>query len=217
LARVKNAYRRVPGVELTASTSVESQGRRFLLALHDGTVSAEEFIGPGRHGVLFVARAGGPTFIRAPGTNCWRALPHSTKQWILKYLETPAGSLGRLQESDPRTLLNVGYWFPDEGKTLTLNNKAGARELEIETHDAFWFLAGTANPSRVAPKSFLTITPNPRSHRITSIQVRAPEPQSGRPSASGHSPRARRFRVQTQAARAVRSWVIPEHWPEPGC
>jgi hypothetical protein len=176
LAPVKNAYRGVAGVELTASPPVGSRTPRFLLALHDGTVNAEEFIGPGQHGLLLVARQSGPTFTRAPGTDCWRPLPHSTKRSILKALNTPAGSLGRLEKSDPRTLLNVGYWFPDEGKTLTLANTTGARKLEIETHDAFWFLAGTANPSHLAPKSFLTITPNPLSHRITSIQVRAPEP-----------------------------------------
>lgn len=113
--------------------------------------------------------------MRAAGTACWHPLRHSTKRWILKLLKTPAGSLGRLERSDPRTLLNVGYWFPDEGKALTVSNRAGARELEIETHDAFWFLAGTTNPSHLAPKSFLTIAPNPRSHRIAAIQVRAPE------------------------------------------
>ena len=76
---------------------------------------------------------------------------------------------------DPRTLLNVGAWFPDDGKTLISRNKTGAEQLEIETPGGFWFLAGTAVPSHLAPKSFLTITPNPRSHRISSIQVRAPE------------------------------------------
>ena len=66
-----------------------SQSRRFLLALHDGTVSAEEFIGPGRHGLLLVAREDGPTFMRAAGAACWRPLHHSTKRWILKLLKTP--------------------------------------------------------------------------------------------------------------------------------
>lgn len=117
----------------------------------------------------------GPTFLRPEGAACWTALHHSTKQSLLKHLDTPAGSLGRLEKADPRTLLNVGYWFPDEGKALTLLSSRGAHELEIETHDAFWYLAGTANPPHLAPKSFLFITPDPRSHRITSIQVRAPE------------------------------------------
>jgi hypothetical protein len=143
--------------------------------MQNGTVSAEEFIGPGRHGLTLVARENSPTFMRSAGATCWRPLHHSTKRWILKRLKTRTGSLGRLEKSDPRTLLNVGYWFPDEGKALTLGRKAGARELLIETHDAFWFLAGTAKLPHPVPKSFLTITPNARSHRITSIQIRAPE------------------------------------------
>jgi hypothetical protein len=119
--------------------------------------------------------------MRAAGTACWRPLRDSTKRSILKSLRTPAGSLRRLDESDPRTLLYVGYWFPDEGKAFPLRTNAGGQALEIETHDAFWFLAGTANPSHLAPKSFLTITPNPRSHRIAAIEVRArglPRPTS---------------------------------------
>jgi hypothetical protein len=178
LARVKRAYDRVPGVELGArarSDSAGAQRRRFLLALQDGSVSAEEFIDPGRHGFQLVARTSGPTFMRTAGTGCWRPLHHSTKRWILKLLDTSAGSLGRLQQSDPRTLLNVGYWFPDEGKAFPLRTKTGAEALEIETHDAFWSLAGMAHPSYLAPKSFITIQPNPNSHRITSIEVRAPE------------------------------------------
>jgi hypothetical protein len=162
LAPVKRAYSHVPGVELTARTrsiSDGSQPRRFLLAMQNGTVSAEEFIGPGRHGLTLVARENSPTFMRSAGATCWRPLHHSTKRWILKRLKTRTGSLGRLEKSDPRTLLNVGYWFPDEGKALTLGHKAGARELLIETHDAFWFLAGTAKLPHPVPKSFLTITP----------------------------------------------------------
>jgi hypothetical protein len=178
LGQVERAYRGVPGVVLTASagsTSAAPETRRFLLALHDGIVSAEEFMSSGPRGALLVAREGTPTYMRAAGTACWRSLPDSTKRTILKSLNTPAGSLRRLERSNPMTLLNVGYWFPDEGKTLTLPTKTTPAELEIETHDAFWFLAGSANPARLAPKSFLTITPNPRTHRIEEIQVRAPE------------------------------------------
>ncbi len=175
---VKRAYSDVPGVELSASAPAPpagSQARRFLLAMRDGTIDAEEFIDPGQHGFQLVAGRTGPTFMRASGASCWTALKHSTKRWALGRVDTPAGSLGRLERTDPRSLLNVGYWFPDEGKGLTLPGRNGARRLEIETHDAFWYLAGTANPSQLAPKSFLTITPNPTSHRITSIQVRASE------------------------------------------
>lgn len=175
LAKVHRAYRHVPGIVLTAtarSASARTRTRRFLLALQDGTVSAEEFIGSGRHPLLLVARRPGPTFMRAAGTACWRRLPHSTRRWVLRF---PRNTFPRREEMDPRTLLNVGAGFPDGGKTLIRRNKAGAARLEIETPGGFWFLAGTAVPSHVAPKSFLTITPNPRSNRISSIQVSAPE------------------------------------------
>jgi hypothetical protein len=169
----------VPGVELVAvarSKSGEAQGRRFLLALNNGTIRAEEFIGPGRHGVRLVARDNGPTFVRAAGAICWRRLHHSNKRWIFKFNKTPRGPLGRLEESDPRTLLNVGDGFPDDGKTLIQRNKTGAQQLVIETHAAFWYLAGSVAPKKIARKSFLTITPNSRNHQITTIQVHAPEP-----------------------------------------
>lgn len=175
LAQVSRAYRRVPGIMLTATSGSASAGartRRFLLALQDGTVSAEEFIGSGRHGFRLVARQPGPTFMRAAGTACWRRLRHSTRRWVLRF---PRNTFPRREKMDPRALLNVGAGFPDGGKTLVRRNKTGAAQLEIETPGSFWFLAGTAVPSHVAPKSFLTITPNPRSHRISSIQVRAPE------------------------------------------
>src|ERR1700751_5110330 len=88
LAKVHRAYRHVPGIVLTAtarSAPAGTQTRRFLLALQDGTVSAEEFIGPGRHGLLLVARRPGPTFMRAAGTACWRRLRHSTRRWVLRF------------------------------------------------------------------------------------------------------------------------------------
>ncbi len=175
LAQVHRAYRHVPGVMLTATARSASAGartRRFLLALQDGTVSAEEFVGPGRHGLRLVARRPGPTFVRAAGTACWRRLRHSTRRWVLRF---PRNTFPRREQMDPRTLLNVGAGFPDGGKTLIRRTRTGAAQLEIETPGSFWFLAGTAVPSHLAPKSFLTITPNPRSHRISSIQVRAPE------------------------------------------
>jgi hypothetical protein len=176
LWRVQRAYDGVHGVELTAparSASAGTQSRRFLLALHAGTVSAEAFIGPGRQGVLLVGRRGGPTFMRAPGKACWRRLHNSNPSWVLRSKD---GVVGRLQRSDPRTLLNVGYPFPDNGKALIRHNAAGVRQLVIETHSAFWYLAGTLVPRKIARKSFLTVTPNPRTYKISSVHVAAPEP-----------------------------------------
>jgi hypothetical protein len=157
LSRVQHAYRNTPGIELAAtarSRSARTPARRFLLGLHHGTVTAEEFIGPGRHGVLLVARRGGPTFRRVAGGSCW----------------------GRLHRSDSRTLLNVGSPFPEHGKALIRHNKAGVRQLVIETHSAFWYLAGSVVPAQIARKSFLTVTPNAATYTIRSIRVRAPEP-----------------------------------------
>ena len=176
LTRVQRAYRHTPGIELTAaagSSSSSARSGRFLLRLRNGTVTAEEFIGPGRHGVLVVARRGGSTFMRTAGRSCWRRLRHSNPEWVLK---SSVGLLGRLHTSDPRTLLNVGWPFPEHGKVLTRRNKTGAVQLVIETHSAFWFLAGSVVPRKIARKSFLTITPNPATHIIRFIQVRAPEP-----------------------------------------
>jgi hypothetical protein len=69
----------------------------------------------------------------------------------------------------------VGYPFPEQGKVLIRRNRAGARQLVIEAR-AFWFLAGTVVPRHIAPKSILTITPNPATHTTRTIEVRAAEP-----------------------------------------
>jgi hypothetical protein len=171
LSPVNRAYRQIPGIELTATVN---QSRQFLLGLLDGTVTEEEFIAPGRHGVRLVARRGGSTFMRAAGDSCWRRLHNSNPRWVLK---SPVGVMGRLDRSDPRSLLNVGYPFPEHGKVLVQHSKTGARKLVIETHSAFWFLAGSLVPQKIARKSFLTIEPNPVTHKIRSIQVTAPEPE----------------------------------------
>jgi hypothetical protein len=156
LARVKHAYRHAPGLELatTSPRPASAQARRFLLRLHDGIVIAEAFTGPGRQGVALVARRGSPTFLRTAGTRCWRSL---------------AGS-------DPRTLRNLGAPFPENGKLLLDNNDARARQLVIETHSGFWFLASHVAAPTVTRKSFLTLTLNPATYAIRSIRVRTPDP-----------------------------------------
>jgi hypothetical protein len=170
LARVQHAYLRVPGIELTSARG--GQRRRFLLRLKNGSVTGEEFIGPGRSGVRLVARRGGSTFMRSAGRACWRRLHDSNPKWVLA---NPGNPMPRLNKSDPRTLLNVGGPFPDHGKVL-VRHWSGVRRLLIETHGAFWFLAGNVVPSHIARKSFLTIAPNPSTRRISSIGVTAPEP-----------------------------------------
>jgi hypothetical protein len=153
LSRVQHAYLHVAGIELTATKG--GQNRRFLLRLTEGKVTEEEFLGPGSDGLVLVARHGGSTFMRASRAKCWRPLG----KW------------------NPRTLLNVDGPFPDHGKVL-VRYERGARRLLIETHAAFWFLAGSVVPSHIARKSFLTVAPNPSTNRIGSIGVTAPEPSA---------------------------------------
>jgi hypothetical protein len=156
LARVQRAYRHAPGVELATkarSTSTRTPARRFRLRLQNGIVTAEAFLGP--RGQALVAHEGGPTFSRAAGARCWR----------------------RLAPRNPRALVNIGGPFPENAKVIILTNNARARRLKIETHSAFWFLAGPVVPTRpIAPKSFLTLTLNPATYAIRSIYVRAPDP-----------------------------------------
>jgi hypothetical protein len=150
------AYRHASGIEFaTAATGSHAPARRFLLTLHNGTVTAEAFIGP--RGLALVRRTGGPTFLRAAGARCWR----------------------RLGKEDNRTLLNVGAPFPKNGKVAlsshTAPRFAHPRQIIIETADGFWYLTPPV-PSRATYKSFLTIEFNPTTYAIRSIGVRDPDP-----------------------------------------
>jgi len=74
LGQVERTYAHVPGVIVTASTSSGPLGR-FTEVLSGGTTVAEEFVSSGGTATTtVVARSGGPTYARAPGTKCWRAL-----------------------------------------------------------------------------------------------------------------------------------------------
>jgi hypothetical protein len=148
LLQIQRAYRRASGVELTTRSGSSPPSRRFVLDLHDGKVTAEAFIGPA--GLALVRRTvASPTFMRAAGSTCWR----------------------RLAKEDPRTLLNVGAPFPENGKVTSDN-----RQLLIETHDGFWgYLASHVVPSITFYKSFLTISYDQVSHDIGAIVVRAPD------------------------------------------
>jgi hypothetical protein len=152
----QRAYRHASGIEFaTAATGSHAPARRFLLTLHNGTVTAEAFIGP--RGLALVRRTGGPTFLRAAGARCWR----------------------RLGKEDNRTLLNVGAPFPKNGKVAlsshTAPRFAHPRQIIIETADGFWYLTPPV-PSRATYKSFLTIEFNPTTYAIRSIGVRDPDP-----------------------------------------
>ena len=91
LERVHRAYAGVAAVAVSGSTGALSF--RFTLDLSSGIVAGEQFVGrePSKVTVL-VARRGGPTFAREPGTSCWRAL----------------------RRSDPQAFENIGLHFPDQ-------------------------------------------------------------------------------------------------------
>ncbi len=91
LERVHHAYADVPAVALTGQAGTLSF--RFIVVLRSGIVVAEQFEGREPSKVtMLVARRGGPTFAREPGTSCWRAL----------------------RSSDPQAFENIGLQFPDQ-------------------------------------------------------------------------------------------------------
>ena len=91
LVRVHQAYADVPAVGVSGRTGTLSF--RFTLVLSSGVVVAEQFVGrePSRVTML-VARRGGPTLAREPGSSCWQTL----------------------RSSDPQAFENVGLYFPDQ-------------------------------------------------------------------------------------------------------
>ncbi len=148
LSRIQRGYRSAPGVELTTRQSGTSSPRRFVIGLRGGKVNAEEFLG--LRGLALVRRStASRTLMRATGADCWR----------------------RLGKEDPRTLLNVGAPFPENGKIASSNAR-----IVIETHDGFWgYLASHIVPTHTFYKSFLTIAFDRNNHVIRSIVVRAPD------------------------------------------
>jgi len=91
LERVHHAYADVPAVAVTGQAGTLSF--RFIVVLRSGIVVAEQFEGrePSKITML-VARRGGPTFAREPGSSCWQAL----------------------RSSDPQAFENIGLQFPDQ-------------------------------------------------------------------------------------------------------
>src|SRR5436190_2357665 len=79
LARVHRAYSHVPGVGVSGQAGALSF--RFTLVLDSGIVVAEQFVGRQPSSVtMLVARRGGPTYAREPGTSCWRPQRSSGSQ-----------------------------------------------------------------------------------------------------------------------------------------
>ena len=91
LERVHHAYADVPAVAVTGQAGTLSF--RFIVVLRSGIVVAEQFEGREPSKVtMLVARRGGPTFAREPGSSCWQAL----------------------RSSDPQAFENIGLQFPDQ-------------------------------------------------------------------------------------------------------
>jgi hypothetical protein len=91
LARVHRAYVAVPGVVISLRTG--SLVARFTVVLRSGNQTAEQvtLIAPNAT-TTFVARSNASTFIRNPGSLCWRRLPSSS----------------------PRAITGLGLPFPDQ-------------------------------------------------------------------------------------------------------
>jgi hypothetical protein len=153
IARVRDAYRHVRAVEMSAvpRRSTFTFPRRLVLILRQGTVVAEEFTRPGSHGLTVIARRGGPAYARAAAARCWH----------------------RLRSSDPRTLVDVGLPFPYSRRGMKVAPPEATRFgwiLKSEHHERYWFLA--AERAYVpSPKRFVSYAIDARSHRIRSIYV----------------------------------------------
>jgi hypothetical protein len=77
LTQVHRAYREVPAVSVVAASSVAKI--EDLLVLRAGVVQAEDFRARDRSGMSHrVIVRGEPTFWKAPGSACWRALSASS-------------------------------------------------------------------------------------------------------------------------------------------
>jgi hypothetical protein len=90
LARVHHAYLHVPAVTLSGRSG--SLSFRFTLVLRSGIGVAEQFVGREPNGTTMLVAHGSPTFVRDPGTSCWRPLAASS----------------------PQTFANIGLPFPDQ-------------------------------------------------------------------------------------------------------
>lgn len=154
LARIHAAYRRVPALELVVTRREGTPGRfgHFLIRLHHGTTTAEEFIRPRPAPTTLLARLDGPTYARDASRRCWRRLP----------------------SSDPRTLNNAGIAFPYERKEKVAPPRRVGHSwiLKIEDPNDYWFLA-TQTRYRPTPKRIITYTIDAKSDRIRAIQIQA--------------------------------------------
>ncbi|MBV8429603.1 MAG: hypothetical protein JO244_00450 [Solirubrobacterales bacterium] len=79
IKRSEKAYARIPGVSLAGRVGAVSL--HFVMVLHDGRVVAESFTGhQDTQTTQLVAPHGAVTFVRAPGSGCWKGLPASAPQ-----------------------------------------------------------------------------------------------------------------------------------------
>lgn len=129
LDRVDHAYAGVPAVVTQAQTAGASL--TFTSILRGGVVVAESFVGT-KDGARteLVAPAGSPTFARAPGASCWRALSASDPHAL-----TDIGK--RFPPVDPRGTLVSPPTRTASGWSLRLGSGAKSMTLEIDGRTAF--------------------------------------------------------------------------------
>ncbi len=130
LARVHAAYRHVPAVEVTGRNGAFRA--HFSLLLHSGVATAEGYVGTSPVGVTrLVARGGGPTYAREPGTACWRKLRRSDSQ-SLTDIGTRFPDVPHMRVKAPRRVGSVWLLpFVAKGHVFTL--RISTRPLQLET------------------------------------------------------------------------------------
>jgi hypothetical protein len=112
LARVHRAYVAVPGVTLLGRAG--SLSFRFTFALRSGVEAAEQVTVSTPNGTAtFVARRDAATFVRHPGSSCWRRLPSSSAQTISS-LGLPFPDQPHMRVKPPRRT-RTGWLLPVAG------------------------------------------------------------------------------------------------------
>lgn len=158
LARVHHAYVGVPGVAISGRTA--SFTYRFALVLRAGIGVAEQFVSTGPAGTTkLVALRGSPTFVRAPGSSCWRRLAPSARQSFqnigLPFPDQPRMRVGAPRRTATGWLLPVvledgALAFAIDGTTLLIRSLDPAQGAGAVEH---------AESLRSAPR---LLVPEPR-------------------------------------------------------
>lgn len=136
LSRVHAAYRNVPAVRMRVRLGPERV--RFTLLLRAGVTTAEEVVGAGPTGTTaLVARKDGPTYARAPGSTCWRPVPHGQPQELADVgLPFPSGYQTRVKaprRSGDAWLLPVVERARNSSQTQKVTLRINASTMLLES------------------------------------------------------------------------------------